>query len=106
MDQGLLHASTPDARSGRRQDRAEPRAKVFLLASLRRGEQKDRAHLLDLSPGGARVHCAVAPRPAESVELVWGPIRMRGMVMWVRDDRFGVRFDRRLSPIELESAID
>ncbi|WP_236617665.1 PilZ domain-containing protein [Sphingobium ummariense] len=75
------------------QPRAATRHKLFEPIVMRMRGTPQRAHLLDLSVGGALVHCEAPPLAGawlmiETTEFVSG-----ARVVWVRAKRFGIQFD-------------
>jgi hypothetical protein len=88
--------------------RGEPRVKIFQLASLRIDGAALRAHILDISPSGARIHCAVALRHGQRTTLLVEHLHIAATVLWTRDQRAGLRFDTRLTDDQLRriSALD
>lgn len=78
--------------------RCEPRTKLFKLARLRTATASGlRAHVLDISPAGARIHCAAALHPGQHVTLEIAGRALRATVLRADDDRAGLRFHARLS---------
>ena len=72
------------------------RDSLFVLATLRLdGEASDRrVRIRNLSPGGVmgEGRCSVTPGQAVTIEIRnagW----VKGRVVWVQDDRFGIAFD-------------
>ena len=78
------------------QARGAARSKVFRLAALLTPRGTVRAHLLDVSEAGARLHCPARLTTGEEVAIEAAGIAVRGRVMWVADDRAGLRFNRPL----------
>ena len=79
------------ANAGRAQ-RREPRQKVFRLVTLGVLGIRHRAHILDLSQSGARVHCDVAMTPGHGVTLCIGERILKARVVWTNDKRIGIAF--------------
>lgn len=92
----LTHRRAVEARS-------LPRLKVFRLACADIAEASFRVHLLDVSEQGARVHAVQAPTRGLRKTVVCALVVMTGDVRWVDANWFGLRFDGRLSPLELEA---
>lgn len=86
-----------------RPERAHPRRKVFQPAALRVGAAPVKAHVLDISLGGARLHCAARCAPGAAVEVSACAVTVRGRIMWRVGDRLGIRFDRLLGDGEIDS---
>jgi hypothetical protein len=68
------------------------RLKIFLPVLLRWAGQEERAHLLDLSSSGARMHARIAPSTKEIIEIVWEDRIFAGQCVWSRGSRFGIAF--------------
>ena len=81
--------------------RGAVRSKVFRLAGLLTARGTERAHVLDVSATGARLHCAAALAAGDEVAIETAGVTVRGRVMWIADGRIGLRFHRRLSEGEL-----
>lgn len=88
-DQGSLSAA-------RLQPRRATRHKLFEPVILRCDGVALRAHILDLSASGALLHCDCAPKVGDAVGIRADMFNVAARVMWVRDKRFGVRFDLQL----------
>jgi hypothetical protein len=95
----------PEVAPSSREHRAETRHKVFLLGTIIHDGQIARTHVLDLSHGGAKLHCALPPPQGSRVELMMGDFHVRGEVRWAYRERFGIRFDHRLTLKALEVTI-
>ena len=93
------------AERGTRRQRAYHRSKVFQPAALKRGGAPVRVHILDVSVGGARLHCTTRVSRHEQVELVAEALSTRAHVVWARGDRVGLCFDRLLSDPELQQLL-
>lgn len=81
--------------------RSGPRASLFLLTHLRspQGGDLGRARIRNLSATGLMADCEQHIDVGTELELNLrgvGPIR--GAVVWVKGDRIGVSFDRRIDP--------
>lgn len=76
--------------------RGEPRVKLFRLARLRHGDALLRAHLLDISPSGARMHCAADLKPGQLVALMVDDRPIPAVVLRASGGRIGLRFGVRL----------
>jgi hypothetical protein len=58
--------------------------------------KKHPATLVNISPSGAMVRCAIELRIGSLLELQIADLnRMRGKVVWIRGDRFGIEFDEQ-----------
>lgn len=82
--------------------RGAPRRKIFHPVELRAGGNARRAHLLDLSAGGALAHCVDPPAAGVSIILVIGEVAHAASVMWRDGLRFGMAFRFHLSAAEIE----
>ena len=72
--------------------RPQPRRKIFQLGELTVGARTLRVHLLDVSEGGARLHCPAEVKAGDPAILRWQGQQWRGIIMWTSDDKCGVRF--------------
>ena len=85
--------------------RALPRRKVFEPIVLRIGEDSHRAHMLNLSAGGACLHARCAPKVWTVVAIEFAGRVLDGRVSWVAGDRCGVRFTSPLSATEVDAIV-
>lgn len=86
--------------------RGQPRRKTFLPVTLSIGDQRYRAHMLNLSTGGACVHVARAPlRVWHAVGVEVAGRAMPGRLSWVDGERCGVRFAVPLTASDVEQLI-
>lgn len=76
--------------------RVVPRFKTFQPASVEWGGTRRRAHILDVSARGARVHCDEPLAIGSSLALICNDFTVRGRIVWVKDQRFGVEFQGQL----------
>lgn len=72
--------------------RIEPRLKMFQLAGLRVDGTICRAHILDISRSGARVHCMADLARGQRVTLMIEHVQLPGTVLWEDSHRVGLRF--------------
>lgn len=68
------------------------RLKIFQLGELRVGSRTLRVHVLDISRGGARLHCPLPTEPGSPVILRWETHFWRGVIAWSAGDKCGIRF--------------
>ena len=87
-----------------RNQRIEPRVKLFQPATMEGGAGAARVHLLNLSRGGALLHSEAAPQVGELVELSGGLGTAR--VAWRGERRFGVAFVRALAGAKVAEMLD
>ena len=91
---------TSQTGSGRADDKRQSRrTKVFLVAAVSddRTDAPRRAHVLDISADGARVHAHSAADAGAMVDLMVGGAAQQAAVVWVDHPNFGVRFQPPLS---------
>ena len=84
--------------------RGQPRRKIFQPIEIHAGSRPLRAHLLDLSAGGARVHSVTAPAPGTALRLTIGGSVRAARVVWREGVRFGIAFARPLCDAEIGRA--
>ncbi|WP_404373036.1 PilZ domain-containing protein [Sphingomonas sp. MMS24-J45] len=100
-----------DKREDRRDDRQGERLrkwsrrKIFHPVELRIGGGSRRAHLLDLSAGGALAHCRNPPTTGASLVLVIGGALHTASVVWQDGLRFGLAFRFRLDRAEIDRIV-
>src|SRR4051812_31766168 len=86
--------------------RVHPRIKIFQPAEMSQGSgQAERVHLLNISKGGAMVHCAKAPGVGEVVRLVCGAHLGLARVQWSNGRSFGVAFAQPISSEQIERLV-
>ncbi len=78
-----------------------PRIKIFEPAELLVGDTRRRVHVLNISSGGALLHCDMVPRQAETVQLALRGASWSARVAWTTKSRFGVQFVVPLTDIQL-----
>ena len=72
--------------------RAAARAKIFEPASLSAGAESARVHMLDVSTGGAKIHCPTPLEIGASVVLAWADQERVAHIAWISGQRCGLRF--------------
>lgn len=84
----------PSNADGQSQERrSTKRTKVFLLgAILPKGAEQARAHILDISSSGARVHTDQEQSVGDRLTLTIDDFETAGAVEWVAGNRFGMKF--------------
>jgi hypothetical protein len=97
MKQGL-QATQPDLRKARR-------IKLFLPIAIETVIGPHRAHLLDVSQSGARMHIDAAIACGETVVLHWGTVNISCRVHWKRDHFCGLSFDRQLNSEQMNALV-
>lgn len=98
MTVGALNAIDGAAHAAR----GDPRVKLFQLAGLRADGDAHRAHVLDISRSGARVHCAADLRCGQAVALMIEHLHIPATVLWEDSHRVGLRFDAPLIDHQLK----
>ena len=86
-------------------NRALPRRKTFEPVVLRVAEVAHRAHMLNLSVGGACLHARCALAIWDTVVIQVAGRSLPGRVSWVAGDRCGVRFTRPLTAAEVDGIV-
>lgn len=82
--------------------RAAPRYKLFYPTEITSEGVSARAHLLNLSVGGALLFASNPPTPGAMIKVRCGTWIISARVVWKNQDRFGVAFLPALS----ERAVD
>jgi hypothetical protein len=86
--------------------RLYPRVSVALPAFLEAGGERHFVQLLDVSPGGAKVNCAVSLAVGSAVTLDCGTLGRSAVVRWQNGEQFGLCFDSELDAREVSALID
>lgn len=89
-----------------RRMRAAPRTKLFQPTEMTAGAEAKRAHLLDVSTGGAQVHAAEPPPLGSTVRIMCGGDARLGRVVWRHGRRFGAVFLTPLSDAQVSALLD
>ena len=76
--------------------RVYPRVPVALPAALQAGAERHSVHLLDVSPGGAKLKCAASLAAGTAVTLDCGSLACAAVVRWQNDGLMGVMFESEL----------
>lgn len=76
--------------------RVYPRVPVALPASLQAGAERHSVQLLDVSPGGAKLNCAVCLPVGSTVTLDCGSLACAAVVRWQNGGLMGLMFDSEL----------
>lgn len=82
--------------------RAVPRRKTFELVALEVDGGTYRAHMLNLSLGGACLHSQCALKAWKRVVVDVRGRKLEGRISWVAGDRFGVKFTAPLTAAEVD----
>ncbi len=88
-----LHAKT--------ENRSERRLKVFLRVEMKMKSQCHPAHLLDVSPNGARVYCEFPIEIGALVLLQYPGVSCPAKCVRAEAKRIGLRFVSPLLPTQL-----
>jgi hypothetical protein len=83
--------------------RPQPRRKIFQVGELHADGRSLRVHLLDVSEGGAKLHCTSELSVGSAVTLHWQGQRWRGVIAWTADGKCGVRFLVPLAPAAIDA---
>ncbi len=95
----LPPAKHPDA--SHPSGRVEPRLKVFQVARLDGNASSLRCHVLNVSLGGALIHCPAGLNGDAQVTVKTLAFERLATVCWRDGPRFGVRFSPSLNDQEL-----
>ena len=76
--------------------RVYPRVEVALPAFLQVDGVRHAVHLLDLSPGGAKLKCPTSLPSGTAVMLDCGTLRRSAVVRWQSEGVMGICFDSEL----------
>lgn len=86
--------------------RLYPRVEVALPAFLEVNGERHSVRLLDLSPGGAKVNCAIVLPVGTAVTLDCGTLGRSAVVRWQHGELFGLCFDSELDARDVSALID
>ena len=86
--------------------RVYPRVEVALPALLQVNGERHAVQLLDLSPGGAKLNCALNIAVGTRVTLDCGTLCRSGVVRWLNGGLVGICFDSELDAREVSALID
>jgi hypothetical protein len=86
--------------------RIYPRVSVALPAFLQANGERHSVQLLDLSPGGAKLNCAVSLSAGTAVILDCGTLCRGAVVRWLNGDLVGLCFDSELDARDVLALID
>jgi len=86
-------------------ERAEPRYRVLLSAKLIGTTQEQPVKVRDLSATGAMIEGAKIPAAGTDVILRRGALELFATVAWVKGNRGGLHFYKRISETELWTQI-
>lgn len=85
--------------------RTYPRVPVALPALLQADGERHSVHLLDLSPGGAKVNCAANLAVGTAVILDCGTLGRAAVVRWQNGGLIGLCFESELDPRDVSDLI-
>lgn len=88
------------------QARQKRRLKLFLPATVEHADQDSRAHLLDLSKLGARLHINCPPVKGDQITIRAMSIEIAATVVWVRGNGAGVLFANPLTEPQISLLIE
>jgi hypothetical protein len=97
-------ASSNDPMSAlERRSQIARRYKTFWPTMLRTADLAQRAHVLNISCTGARIHAENPLDRGQYVEIAIAPLWLRGFVRWRHEKSFGVAFHEMISEADLEN---
>jgi len=86
--------------------RIYPRVPVALPAFLQVNGERHAVHLVDVSPGGAKLNCPVSLAVGAAVTLDCGTLGRTAVVRWQNGGVLGLRFDSELDVREASALIE
>ena len=86
--------------------RVYPRVEVALPAFLQADGERHSVQLLDLSPGGAKLSCAVVFATGTAVMLDCGTLARPAVVRWKSEGVVGICFDSELDARDVSALIE
>ena len=85
--------------------RAHVRHKIFQPALVQRGGAASRVHLLDVSRGGAQLHCHTPLEPGADVTLECADRQRPARIVWREGSRHGLQFKVPLDETQVAALI-
>lgn len=85
--------------------RRHPRFKIFARVEIAAGGETTRAHALNISPGGALVHCDDPVKTKGLVRIAISGISRSGRIAWMHGKRFGIQFMIPLDHAQLQTIV-
>ena len=85
--------------------RHQPRRKTFRVVAIEVDRVSHRAHMLNLSTGGACLHARLSLRPWQTVGGDLDGRLLPARVSWTAGDRCGVRFLEPLTAAEVDALL-
>ena len=98
-------APTPQGTDPYADRRVYPRVEVALPAFLQVDAARHAVHLLDLSPGGAKLKCPTSLATGTGVMLDCGTLRRPAVVRWHSAGVMGICFDSELDARDVTALI-
>ena len=91
----LIPLLAPDANppAGAAQQRTDQRSNMFVMATLYHDGSSTPVRVRNMSRGGALIEAAALPPDQSRVRLNRGSLSVRGRIVWLEDNRAGLRFD-------------
>ena len=86
--------------------RVYPRVPVALPAFLQAKGERHAVQIVDLSPGGAKLHCPIGLATGTAVILDCGTLGRSAVVRWQNDGLMGLCFDSELDVREVTALAD
>ena len=86
--------------------RLYPRVSLALPAFLQANGERHAVHLIDVSPGGAKLNCLASLSAGTAVILDCGTLCRPAVVRWRNGDVLGLCFDSELDAREVSALVD
>lgn len=97
---------SPSLPSPERRDQIARRYKTFLPTSLRTANELRRAHVLNVSRTGAKIHAQEPMEINQTLEIAIGGTWFGALVRWRHGPTFGIAFDEAISEETLRNNLD
>ncbi|MGN6278972.1 MAG: PilZ domain-containing protein [Sphingomonas sp.] len=101
-----IPSSSSPLPSPERREPAARRFKTFWPTSLRTANEVRRAHVLNISRTGAKIHAQESMDINQALEIAIGGIWFGGLVRWRHGSTFGIAFDDAISEENVQKSLD
>jgi hypothetical protein len=102
----LRSSRSSSLQSPERRDQVARRFKTFWPTSLRTANELRRAHVLNISRTGAKIHAQEPMDVNQALEIAIGGAWYGALVRWRRGAMFGIAFDAVISEESVHDSLD
>jgi hypothetical protein len=90
---------------GAKAKRLHPRLKIFRLVKVRMGSEMYRAHALNISCGGALLHCTAVSQMCGLIHLTIDGSERAALIAWTHRERLGIQFMSPLTDAQIDAIV-